>query len=188
MKLCFRRPRRAAKMQTECSISPTGYDAPETDLDRDRLGRRQVAAAVYNLLVATPEDWSTRVGLFGAWGEGKTTVCGFVEQLARKDGHLVIWFNPWSSRSIEELSVRFAQCLYDGLKASGVNLEGTILWRLMNIGREVAGPVQQAVEVHPYSKAIYSVGVPLFNKLREDETVLRPSRNGAGDGLAEFSA
>jgi predicted KAP-like P-loop ATPase len=131
-----------------CLATQAGYDAPEEDLGRDYLGRRQVAATLYNLVVGTPQDWSTRVGLFGAWGEGKTTVCKFVERLARDDGHIVLWFDPWAARSIDELWAAFAERLIDGLEAAGVNVEGTVLAKFFGKARKITDLVERLAEIN----------------------------------------
>ncbi|HRI38496.1 MAG TPA: P-loop NTPase fold protein, partial [Nitrospira sp.] len=44
-----------------------------------------------------------RIGIFGRWGEGKTTVLNYVEQMARTDGFPVAKFNPWAAQNREEL-------------------------------------------------------------------------------------
>lgn len=72
----------------------TGFDAPAS-LDADVLERQSFARRVYELIKETPADWSVRIGVYGPWGSGKSTVLGFVEELVVADGNIPIRFNPW---------------------------------------------------------------------------------------------
>lgn len=73
----------------------TGFDAPRTTRTEDRLGRWPFASSVYRLATDVSDGWSVRVGVYGPWGSGKTTILHLIEEQADKDGHAVMWFNPW---------------------------------------------------------------------------------------------
>ncbi|MEI6149265.1 MAG: P-loop NTPase fold protein, partial [bacterium] len=51
--------------------------------------------------ITGPVEWSVRVGVYGEWGTGKTSVLNFVGGLASTDGHIVVLFNPWEYGSRE---------------------------------------------------------------------------------------
>ncbi|MBK8174902.1 MAG: hypothetical protein IPK66_06460 [Rhodospirillales bacterium] len=131
-----------------------------------------MAATVYNLLVATPQDWSTRVGLFGAWGEGKTTICKFVERLARSDGHIVLWLDPWTARSIDELLATFTLRLIDGLKAAGLSVKGTAFAQFLGKAQKMTEPVQRLAEINNIAKAGVGAGITLMNRFKADRLLI----------------
>lgn len=71
------------------------------------MGRRKFAEQIYAHLTNLEPDWSVRVGLLAAWGAGKTTICKWVVKKAENEGHIPIWFSPWSARTDDELSLKF---------------------------------------------------------------------------------
>jgi len=103
----------------------TGFDAPEENEEADRLDRRIVADRILSLLTEAPSDWSLRVGLLGEWGEGKTTVAKWVATRASKQGHVVVWYNPWSAHSEADLWFGFAVALFEALEKAGIEVEGS---------------------------------------------------------------
>ena len=163
MALKFWKPREKEDCAGPTSGDSDGYDAPESDPAKDHLGRQQVAAIIYRLLVDTPQDWSTRVGLFGAWGEGKTTVCKFVEQRAQADGHLLLWFNPWSARTLDELWGNFSIALIERLSKAGIEIQGTALATFANKFKNLIEAAQSLSEVDSRAKAITKAGVFSLN-------------------------
>jgi hypothetical protein len=78
-------------------------DAPEECHPRDALDRWPVATMILDLVRNAPLEWPLRVGVYGKWGEGKTTVLKFLDRMARDDGHVTAWFNPQSCHSRKEL-------------------------------------------------------------------------------------
>ena len=58
----------------------SGYDASQFKREHDDLNRWRFASEIVEVISATPPDWSVRIGVFGKWGEGKTTVLRFAEQ------------------------------------------------------------------------------------------------------------
>jgi len=72
-----------------------GYDAPASLPEHDHLNRWPFAQEIYRIAITGPKTWSVRVGVYGEWGTGKTSVLEFVETMARADGHVALRFNPW---------------------------------------------------------------------------------------------
>ena len=73
-------------------------DQPEVDPDRDVLRRSPLARTISDLIVSGLQDEPLRIGIYGAWGEGKSTVLHFIERFCRDADMPVIWFNPWTAR------------------------------------------------------------------------------------------
>jgi hypothetical protein len=80
-----------------------GFDAAALTQADDHLGRWPLAQEIYGIATTGPDEWSVRIGIYGEWGCGKTSVLNFVANLARGDKHVVIWFNPWQFRGRDEL-------------------------------------------------------------------------------------
>lgn len=78
-------------------------ETPQSSRERDALRRWPFAHSIYQLIQGAPKEWSLRIGIFGRWGEGKTTVLNFIEQMAEKDNCPVAKFNPWAAQDREEL-------------------------------------------------------------------------------------
>jgi hypothetical protein len=77
------------------TLSSYETDAALSHANDDRLDRAPFVARMVDLL-ARPTKESLVVGLYGRWGEGKSSVLNFVaEELARRDDIVVLRFNPW---------------------------------------------------------------------------------------------
>ena len=74
-----------------------GHDAPVTLRDDDDLDRWVVARALHRTIATAPAQWSTRIGLYGSWGSGKTSVLNFLEQMCDKRDYLVVRFSAWEA-------------------------------------------------------------------------------------------
>jgi hypothetical protein len=48
-------------------------------------------------------DWSCRIGVYGKWGEGKTSLLRFIETQARADGLISCWINPSQAEDAADL-------------------------------------------------------------------------------------
>jgi len=83
-------------------------DSPVSRQKDDLLRRWKLAKTISELVRACPREWSPRVGLYGGWGEGKTTVLNFIESLANDEGVPVLWFSPWNVQDRNELWQAFS--------------------------------------------------------------------------------
>ena len=99
------------------SATPRGFDSPVVSRDDDHLNRWPLAHEVFGIATTGPKTWSVRVGVYGEWGTGKTSVLRFVDFMAIQAGHIVIWFDPWEYSSKSELWQAFVLTVYRGLEA-----------------------------------------------------------------------
>lgn len=104
------------------SALQTGHDAPVTDRSEDFYDRWPTAKSISHIIATAPPQWSTRIGLFGPWGDGKTSVLNFVEQQQRDAGNIVIRYAPWGASTADEVWKDFGKVLIAGLKRHGVKL------------------------------------------------------------------
>lgn len=106
----------------------TGFDAPVSSREDDHLNRWPLARQVYSVAVDGPAEWSARIGVYGEWGTGKTSVLRFVASMAERDGHIVAWFDPWAYSSKADLWRAFVLNLCDTAesKLGGITTAGDI--------------------------------------------------------------
>jgi hypothetical protein len=106
----------------------TGFDAPVFDAKDDHLNRWPLARQIYNVAANGPADWSARIGVYGEWGTGKTSVLKFVSAMAEADGHIVVWFDPWGYSSKPNLWHAFVMKCCDTIegKLGGLTAAGDV--------------------------------------------------------------
>ncbi len=88
-------------------------DHPESNPDRDSFGRHAFARRLATLLLLPAPHASLVVGLYGKWGEGKSTVLHFVEHELRavKPPPVILHLNPWRFPQEDQLLLDFFQQL-----------------------------------------------------------------------------
>ncbi|GAB4182124.1 MAG: hypothetical protein Tsb002_02950 [Wenzhouxiangellaceae bacterium] len=118
----------------------SGFDNPLSDIAGDKLDRQRLINQIYPYLIDLEPEWSVRVGLLAPWGEGKTTVCQWIAQQAAKDGHIPVWFSPWSARTDAELWYGFYSALKKALEDYNSKLKDPILsiTTLKRLGASIA--------------------------------------------------
>lgn len=96
------------------------FDSALTDVNEDKLGRKEFAVQIANGLVNSFKDnhESIVIGINGEWGSGKSTLVNFIvqeiENLTKKDEYkpVIIRFNPWMFSGQKELQNIFLDELF----------------------------------------------------------------------------
>lgn len=71
-------------------------DQPIQSSNEDRFGRKEFAQRIAQVVATRQDKSGIVVGIYGPWGEGKTSVLNMIkEELAKQEQVLVIPFNPW---------------------------------------------------------------------------------------------
>ncbi|EKU41282.1 P-loop NTPase fold protein [Lysinibacillus capsici] len=71
-------------------------DAPIVDASQDVFNRFPFAQRIAKVISNRQDASSIVIGIYGAWGEGKTSVFNFIESELDQEEHVVcIRFNPW---------------------------------------------------------------------------------------------
>ena len=71
-------------------------DRPISSKDEDAFQRFEFSKRIAETIIARKQEDSLVLGVFGAWGEGKSTVLNFINQeLKNGNDILTITFNPW---------------------------------------------------------------------------------------------
>jgi Cdc6-like AAA superfamily ATPase len=104
----------------------------ETVAEKDALAREGITAALVSLLRNRFSTEPLTIGLFGAWGSGKSSQVGFVKKRLEKavEGrpHItVIEFNAWEHEKVDNLSAALAQTVVEQLIRDSSLLEQ---WKL----------------------------------------------------------
>ncbi len=101
-----------------------GYDAAQARRDEDDLDRWRFAAEIVEVILTTPSDWSARIGIFGKWGEGKSTVLRFAEQMLQEKQNIVFSFSPWAIQNWNDLWEEFGNRLLETFSATKIPFDG----------------------------------------------------------------
>lgn len=108
-------------------------DAPITEPPQDRFSRASFAQRIARTISAQRDPASLVVGIYGPWGDGKTSVLNLIEHaLASVDGMVPVRFNPWRLGNESEMFVGFFETLAEALDdklATGAQKVGEVLKR-----------------------------------------------------------
>jgi KAP-like P-loop domain-containing protein len=158
--------------------SKSGYDASQFKREDDDLKRWRFASEIVDVISATPPDWSVRIGVFGKWGEGKTTVLRFAEQMLKEKKNIVFDFNPWAIQNWNDLWDSFGTRLVDALTAAQIDVGE----QLKRVSRGVGGwlhkkgadkALEVAATVLNRDKLYNAAFATLQNSLRYDSTEIK---------------
>jgi hypothetical protein len=87
-------------------------DAALENSDQDCFRRAPFAKAIAQTLSSLPDKTSIAIGIYGPWGDGKTTVLSFIKEAIREDAHMIAMdFNPWRFGEEDELLRSFFDSL-----------------------------------------------------------------------------
>jgi len=158
-----------------------GHDAPSAVREEDAFDRWQLAARIVDVAESAPSDWSTRIAIYGRWGEGKTSVLKFSETLATDRGHLCMWLNPVFCLDADSIWRKFEISLRSALSTAGLKFAETSAllsrkqaFRLFFANNADRG--NKLLEFHPIAKAIgggLGLVAGLLNSKREQVEKLR---------------
>ena len=94
-------------------------DRPLTKREEDRLNRAGFADRIATVLAALPEGSGIVIGIYGPWGDGKTTVLNLLRaNLAGNDAIVVRDFNPWRLAADDSIFHGFFSTLAEAIGAS----------------------------------------------------------------------
>lgn len=104
-------------------------DKPASVKSEDRFQRYEFSKRIASIIATPKIDKSLIVGLYGKWGEGKTSVMNFVQQELPEDT-VVVNFNPWMFSDEQHLLKSFFFILANALGEkinSGMEQIGKVL-------------------------------------------------------------
>lgn len=81
-------------------------DTPVSDATEDRFQRFEFAKRIANTIVENSQENGIVIGIYGAWGEGKTSAVNFIKRELRESGCVsIVNFNPWHYNYNDEKSL-----------------------------------------------------------------------------------
>lgn len=92
--------------------------------DEDLYGRNRLVENIAKVIEAKTKDEhsSFTIGVYGAWGEGKTSVLNLLKELlSNKDNIVICSFNPWILSSQEAIIQEFFISICNALSSSTEN-------------------------------------------------------------------
>lgn len=102
-------------------------DIPIDDPSGDRFKRWNFARRVAGTICSRRDPGSLVVAIYGAWGEGKTTVLNFIEKELNADPDIIcVRFNPWRFSDEVHLLQNFFKTIADALGRSAVSYKEKI--------------------------------------------------------------
>lgn len=104
------------------SVASAGHDAPIQNPEEDLLNGLSVARAIHRVLRTAPRNWSTRIGLYGQWGSGKTSILNLLRQLEERDHSIVLCFSAWAAAGESGVISLFYDALAVRLQEEGIKL------------------------------------------------------------------
>lgn len=94
-------------------------DTPISEQSKDRFQRYSFSKRIAETISQRKTADSIVIGIYGDWGEGKTSVLNFIEENLTKDPDIIVCkFNPWRFKDQTQLLVGFFNLLATQLKKS----------------------------------------------------------------------
>lgn len=93
-------------------------DKPKITQTEDRFQRYDFAKRIANIVALNSAEASLVIGLYGKWGEGKTSVMNFIKQELPSDENVIVDFNPWLFSDQEHLLKAFFTAIAAALNTS----------------------------------------------------------------------
>lgn len=163
-----------------------GYDSAQRLKQDDDLGRWRFAAEIAEVIRSTPAEWSARIGIFGKWGEGKSTILHFLEGMLKPEGNIVFYFTPWAVQELDELWEEFGNALLEALRSEKLEVESP--WKGMTRkfqekleSTPLPDAAQGAAELFGKDKVYKSVLGLMGKWLRPDGAQVKKIRERLGD-------
>ena len=130
-------------------------DRPISTRAEDRFDRAPFAGQVANIIVRRSDPSSLVVGVYGPWGDGKTSVLQLIQEaLAGNDDVVSMTYNPWFyGASTEAITKSFFQSLGEALEKTGWFTKENVATLVARFGKAIPH-VGEAVAA--YGEAISS--------------------------------
>lgn len=150
------------------TATPDQYvaDQPIKGMDEDRFNRATFAARIAQTIATRVDPSSIVLGLFGPWGDGKTSVLEMMQEaLTPFPNVIVVRFNPWHFQNEDLLLRGFFATLADAMGKSLPNMKekaGELLKKYGSVLSLASLTVGGVVQVKP-GDAAKGVGEAMSN-------------------------
>ena len=135
-------------------------DAPIASPDDERFGRESFANSLADIIHNAPQNASFRIGVYGEWGEGKTSVLSLMARRLTDAGEVAVWLPAWMGRTREEVLERLVEEMATQVGLPLTNKKtGTV--------KKGATVVKTVLEANAISKAISAAVSPFISEALE---------------------
>lgn len=87
-------------------------DLPIDSIDQDKFGRANFAVNIANVIDNWDDSNGFTLGIYGSWGEGKSSVLNMISSyLAKNENNIIVKFNPWRFSNEVDLLIAFFNTL-----------------------------------------------------------------------------
>ncbi len=128
-------------------------DQPIASKSEDRFNRAPFATRIAETLATRSDPSSIVIGLYGPWGDGKTSVLEMMqEELKTHDEIIVVRFNPWHFQTEDLLLRGFFATLADAMGRSLPNMKekaGSLLQKYGSVLSLASLSIAGVVQVSP---------------------------------------
>lgn len=105
-------------------------DAPITEREDDRFGRWPFAERIAQVLASRQDSASIVIGLYGPWGDGKTSVLNLMAgTLNRRTNVVCVRFNPWYFDDPPDIIRSLFETIADHLESGAAGETAALLRR-----------------------------------------------------------
>lgn len=141
-------------------------DAPLKSKAQDKFSRGKFAERVAQVIAKREDSSGLVIGLYGVWGDGKTSVLNFIEESLKFEKKVIcVQFNPWRYGSEDELLKEFFSTIADALNIKLI----TIIDKTKNIAIKFIPAVKELVGESLLGKAIIYIISLFIKKVSTDE-------------------
>ncbi|MBC5862781.1 KAP family P-loop NTPase fold protein [Flavobacterium turcicum] len=116
-------------------------DKPASIQSEDCFQRYEFSKRIASIVTKPSIDKSLIIGLYGRWGEGKTTVMNFIQKELPKET-IIVNFNPWLFSDEQHLLKSFFTSISDSLGASDKSKKEKIGELLSDYGGAIGSVTQ----------------------------------------------
>lgn len=106
----------------EVANTQAGHDAAISTYSEDYLGRWPIAHSMYKTIKAAHGGYSTRIGLYGEWGAGKTSLLNLLRDIAVAQGDVVIHVSAWRAAEADSFMTALSREMNAEIKKRNKNL------------------------------------------------------------------
>jgi len=147
-----------------------GLDSPITNSSDDFFNREKIVHQISSLSKNTPENWSVRIGLYGGWGEGKSSVLELLENYISLDEFVLVKFSPSNISTSAEMWLDFYSSLEGALKKYGLDKTS---WFKEQLEKE-----KKAIEKYGDTAGALFSGLSLIGGVPHAGTIFKTSAKG----------
>ena len=138
-------------------------DTPILLKNEDRFQRYDFAKRIAQTIISRDDNNGIVIGIYGAWGEGKTSVLNFIEENLKVDNCIPIRFNPWRYNGEDELLKQFFETIASALKAEVLTKKekrGAWLKKISPFAKAVKLPILDIGDIlNNIASALNSLGI-----------------------------